>query len=423
MNPSDLKIGYIVKMYPRLSETFILNEILELERRGVEIAIFSARRPNEGRFHPQVSNVKASVFYLDELEPKKWPSWLGDVWPVLSSHRARFWPLVENALVARESGLLDLLLSSAWLGAKAEEMGLSHLHAHFGSLSSTYPYFAHLITGIPFSFTAHARDIYFYDMQQHYLRDKLFAAKFVVTVTDYNRRYLMEENPGLNDDKINVIYNGIDASQFKCDGRQIRDSNHILGVGRLVPKKGFNNLLDACRLLKDRNVSFRCSIVGDGQEAELLRQQTRDLDLDDQVSFLGARNQQEIMELMQQATLLCLPCTVDVTGDRDALPTVILEAMACGLPVISTDISGIPEIIDSGIDGSLVKPDDPLDLSQEIEDLLSSDDKRARFVREGLKKVRSRFDLSTNVDSLLKLFLGSSIEIPSSVPAAGSESD
>ncbi len=404
-NPANLKIGYIVKMFPRLSETFILNEILELERRGVEIVIFSIKKPNEGQFHPQLSRLKAKVLYLEGLDIKRWSSWLGAVWQFLLPHRERFWQLLEKALVKKEHNEMELLLLSAWVAAKAEEFGLSHLHAHFASLPSTVAYFSNLITQIPFSFTAHAKDIYVYDMEEHLLREKLFAARFVVTVTDYNRAYLVENAPGLKSDAIKVIYNGVDIERLNPDGRQDRKPNHILAVGRLVPKKGFGNLLDACRLLKDRGISFHCLIAGDGHEAEQLHRRQQELDLVNEVEFLGPKRQNEIIKLMHKSTILCLPCTIDADGNRDALPTVILEAMACGLPVVSTNLSGIPEMIDSGIDGSLVEPDDPVSLSDQLARLLSSEKLRKKLADGGLKKVASKFNLKTNVGSLLNLYL------------------
>lgn len=404
-NPANLKIGYIVKMFPRLSETFILNEILELERRGAEIVIFSVKKPNEGQFHPQLSNVKARVLYLEGLDIKKWISWLGEVWPFLAPHRQRFWPLLEKALVKKDNNLMGLVLMSAWVAAKAEESALSHLHAHFASLPSTVAHFSHKITQIPFSFTAHAKDIYVYDMDEHFLKEKLFAAQFTVTVTDYNRRYLMENAPGLDPDAIRVIHNGVDIEFFKPDEHQHREPDQILAVGRLVPKKGFGNLLDACRLLKNRKISFHCLIAGDGQEAEQLRRKQHELDLTDEVEFVGAKRQDEIVELMHKSTILCLPCTIDADGNRDALPTVILEAMACGLPVVSTNLSGIPEMIDSGVDGLLVEPDDPVSLSEQIIQLLSSEKLRTKLADGGLKKVASKFSLKTNVGSLFGLFL------------------
>ena len=401
-----LRIGYIVKMYPRLSETFIVNEILELERRGVEIVIFSLKKPTEGKFHPQLSKVKAKVFYLESLDPKKWGVWIGDNWQYVSSHKQQLWSQIENALTVKDNQRIERLFQAAWLGAKAKELELSHLHAHFASIPSTTAYFAHLITGIPFSFTAHAKDIFVYNMEYHHLREKLHAAKFIVTVTNYNYRFLTEKAPEINGDKIKVIYNGVNIELLKPDDNNSRKSDLIIGVGRLVPKKGFAILLDACKMLKDRQVKFRCVIAGDGSEADNLFQKTRELGLTDEVTFLGPQRQDEVLDLMHQATVLCQPCTVADDGNQDALPTVLLEAMACGIPSISTNISGIPEIIDSDIDGILVEPDNPAILSEQLERLLKSQKLQQKLADGGLRKSAEKFDIKKNVTKLLNLYSG-----------------
>jgi glycosyltransferase involved in cell wall biosynthesis len=416
MNSSDnrIKIAYVVKMFPRLSETFILNEMLELERQGADITIFSLKKPNEGKFHSQLSNLKAPVFYLEDFDTKKWASWLGEVWPGLSPLKDNLWDLMDRALAETDSLGMDYVLWSAWIAARINQLGIAHVHAHFASVPSTLAYFAAGIASVPFSFTAHAKDIYVYDMQEHYLEEKLLKAKFVVTVTEYNRNYLLENNPALEPDKIRVIYNGVALDNAKSEGEAERESGLILGAGRLVPKKGFDTLLEACRLLKQRNLKFRCLIAGDGSDAELLSAKQRELDLAGEVEFSGPKTQDEILSLMRRATLLCLPCRIAGDGNRDALPTVILEALAQGLPVISTNISGIPEIIDSGTDGILVDPDNPAALADEIGRLLTSPDLRRRFSESGRLKAKNLFDISKNVAKLKKLLLAdANKEIPS----------
>lgn len=412
LNKVSSKIGYVVKMFPRLSETFILNEILELERQGIEVVIFSLKKPNEGKFHPQLSDLKARVFYLDDLDTKKWVSWLGKIWPQLAPNRDEFWSLFDKALSTKDAKMMEYVLWSAWVGAKAIELGVGHFHAHFASLPSTIAYFSGRLSSIPFSFTAHAKDIYVYDMEEHLLREKLHKAEFVVTVTNYNREYLLGHNPDLDKDTIKVIYNGVMIDKLKPPHDIKREHNVILGVGRLVPKKGFDSLLNACRLLKDNGASFKCLIAGDGSEAENLYSLQKKLELDDTVEFLGPKTQDEIINLMYKATLMCLPCTVAEDGNQDALPTVLLEALACGLPVISTNISGIPEIIDSNVNGILVGPDNPNDLFIEISRLLSSEKLRIGFANAGYKKAIEFFDITKNVGELRTLFVRSANNEP-----------
>ncbi len=404
---SSLKIGYVVKMFPRLSETFILNEILELESRGVEVVIFSLKKPNEGRFHPQLAKLKANVIYLDDLDVKKWANWIEAEWPVLSPNSRELWQLLNEAFDHNDIRRIDWIWGSAWLAAQAHKLGLAHLHAHFATLPSTYAYLAHRISGIPFSFTAHAKDIFVYDTEEHFLREKADAAGFVVTVTNFNLRYLQEKLPSVDKRKIRVIYNGIDVEFFGQNGSKRRVPNLILTVGRLVAKKGFNILLEALSLLKKRGVHYRCLIVGDGNEINNLQIQRQNLRLEQEVIFAGPKNLDEVAALMHESSIFCLPCVIAADNNVDALPTVLLEALASGLPSISTVVSGIPEIIDSGVDGILVEPGDAEALAREMESLLASEELRERFSKNGLKKAAERFNLHKNVDTLLQAYLES----------------
>jgi glycosyltransferase involved in cell wall biosynthesis len=411
---APLKIGYVVKMFPRLSETFILNEMLQLERFGAEITIFSIKKPNEGQFHKRVSELKAKTIYLEDLDPRKWVTWLGKTWDELGSCKQQVFEMLSGALLCQDSERVEQITMAAWLAAHARRLGLNHLHAHFASLPSTLAFMAHEVSGIPFSFTAHAKDIFVYGMEEHRLREKLTAAGFVVTVTEYNRRYLIDNVPDLNRERITVIHNGVDLEQFKPDKSLMRDNNLIIGVGRLVPKKGFGDLLGACAYLKESGVSFRCEIIGDGPEGEALMAKRQALGLEKDVAFLGPRKQDEVLAKMREATVLALPCTIADDGNQDALPTVILEALACGLPVVSTAVSGIPEIIDSGDDGILVEPRDQLALGKEIERVLKSPALQIQFSFRGREKAVRKFDLRQNAGALYKLMHDSlSVDIDS----------
>jgi glycosyltransferase involved in cell wall biosynthesis len=397
------KIGYVAKMYPRLSETFILNEMLELERQGTELSVFSIKKPNEGRFHPQTSDLKAEVYYLEDLESKKWVKWLNEIWPYLEPYKDNFFRMFETVLLKRDYNEMELFQQSVWAAGKAVELGINHIHAHFGSMPSTVAYYIKEITGISFSFTAHAKDIFVYNMEEHHLRTKLFAADFTITVTNYNKNFLLEENPGLDSDKIKVLYNGTKIDFISPVPPEKRDKNTILSVGRLVPKKGFDTLIEACSILKNNGSNFKCLISGDGAEFENLNTQISKSELSDHVELLGAKTQDQVLKLMQTATLLCLPCRITGDGNRDALPTVLLEGLASGLPMISTNISGIPEIIESGNTGILVEPDDPIDLAKQIGKLLKSSELQTKFSIDGRKRAEKLFDIKANAGTLLKM--------------------
>ena len=399
-----LKVGYFVKMYPRLSETFIVNEILELERRGVEIVIFSLKKPNEGRFHPQVSQVKASVVYLDSRDLKAgWPL-LHKCWPTLAPHKSRLWELFEELLAQDKTFSFELFFAAVSASAMVLDLGLDHLHGHFASTPSTVAYYASRITGVGYSFTAHAKGIFRNTIDAGLLEEKIKAARFVSTVTQFNKRHILSKFPSVPPDKISLVYNGIDLGLFRFDGDSPREAGLILAVGRLVPKKGFADLIVACSILKQKGVPFRCVIIGDGEQHNTLESLIQEFDLAESIVLLGPRTQSEVREYLERASVFALPCTLDSDGNMDALPTVLLEALASGCPIVSTTISGVPEIVDTGIDGLLVTPGDPTAMAGGIEMVLTNPALAARLALQGRQKAERKFDLKKNAAILENLF-------------------
>lgn len=402
---SPLRIGYVVRMFPRFSETFVLQEILELERQGVDVTIFSLNKPNEGRFHPALSRLRAPVIYLDDREAKKWWSWLPDEWSALGADRTRLWQLLDEIAQRRDGGEIDNLFFGALLGARSRALGLDALHAHFATVSCSLAYYAHRITGIAYSFTAHAKDIFINSIDRDSLTAKINAARFVVTVTEYNRRFLIEQHPAADASRIRVLHNGVDLDFFSPDGSSPKlMPPTIAAVGRLVAKKGFADLIRACSILKSQGLTFRCVIVGQGREEMLLRALAMELGVDDAIELCGARHQEDVRDLLRSASVLCLPCRRDVDGNQDALPTVLLEAMAVGTPVVSTRLSGVPEIIDSGRDGILVEPETPVQLADALRRILSDSALADNLSGAGRRKAEDRFDIRRNVNTLRRWF-------------------
>ncbi len=413
-----LRVGYVLKMFPRLSETFVLNEILELERRGVELTVFSLRKPDEGRFHPQLSCLRAPVVYLEDVASSKGLAALARSWPAVRPHRDRAWEVLERAFSQADGQALELLLASAVVAGTAAERRLQHLHAHFASAPATVAYFASRLSGLGFSFTAHAKDIYLNTVDPDFLREKLAAARFVVTVSEFNRHHLLSRFKGLDPEAIRVVYNGIDLDFFTFEA-ETREKELILSVGRLVPKKGFDVLLRACAILRSHRVPFRCAIVGDGPERGRLEALIRELRLTDAVEFLGARTQAEVLAGLKRATVLALACVEDKDGNRDALPTVLLEALAAGCPIVSTTLTGIPEIVASGRDGLLVPPGDATALADGLTSVLSSPSVTAEWARRGRRKAEERFDLKKSAAALEKCFRGGRpADVPITQPLA-----
>jgi len=403
VNPTP-KIGYVLKRFPRLSETFILNELLELERIGTPLEIYSlidvAKEESERPRHKLVEELKSEVTYLPPRQPlKKWHVRQGTLSDGEFSKR-----VLKDICGGEVPPESILSLQAAVVGCLARAQGVAHLHAHFASDAASVAMLAGRLTGLPFSFTAHAKDIFHESVDLDLLRQKISEARFVTTVSDFNRRHLIELAGEAAAEKIIRLYNGIDLDRFQPAAPGGRESNLILAVGRLQEKKGFAHLITACRQLLDQGTEIRCAIVGDGPREEALAQQIRKLGLEDHVKLTGPQPQEELMDLFRRATVFVLPCVIGESGDRDALPTVLLEAMASGLPVVSTQLVGIPEIVEDGKSGLLVSPGNPDELCRAVSDLLGNIGMREAMGRTGRARAERLFNLRETAPKLRRIF-------------------
>lgn len=418
----EAHIGYVLKGYPRTSETFITNEIYLLERAGLRLSIFSLIRLTGQKQHGVVSRIQAPVTYLPETTPSAETGlikWISLNWPnFAASHRELFrvkpaaylktllealWMSVKD----RNRGLIKEFLQAGFIALEVLESGrIRHLHAHFCHTSTTVAMLASSLAGVPFSFTAHAKDIYREDMNPgDLLSVKLRRAKFAVTCTKTNQEYLDRLRPP--ETPLYTIYHGLDLTMFAPATRPASklDPPLILAVGRMVEKKGFTYLVEACRLLKDRGYRFECRIIGGGDGyIEPVKRSIDELNLVETVTLHQAVTQEELRQIYERATVFALPCQVTGDGDRDGIPNVLVEAMAMELPVVSTNISGIPELIEHRRNGLLVPQKDTAALAEAIGELLDSAELRMEFGRAGRKKVCQSFDARRNIEELKRLF-------------------
>ncbi|MDZ7291895.1 MAG: glycosyltransferase [candidate division KSB1 bacterium] len=407
MTPSREKIfGFILKGYPRLSETFIVNEILLLEELGYKLHIFALRNPGESKVHDHVRRVQAKVTYIPDYF---WPFFFAfmntNIRLFLNRPRVywpAFWFALTRSVRQRSSSTIKRFVQAAYLVQKhLAETGVSHFHAHFSHGPTTVAYFAAWLTGLHYSFSAHAKDIY---LQEHeFLREKIRRAKFAVTCTEYNRKHMLEIAG--HDAPVYRVYHGNDLQLFKA-APSTRSNDRcpvILSVGRFVPKKGFPVLMQALQKIKQQGLSFRAFIVGGGPlQSELEKLQT-DLGLSDCVVLLSQMSQTELLAYYRQADVFALACEVQNDGDRDGIPNVLVEAMAMGIPVVSTSISGIPELIENGVNGLLVAEKDPSALAEAIATLLRQPELAQRLGRAGRAKVERDFDARRNVEKIGEL--------------------
>lgn len=430
---NNVHIAYILKGYPRTSETFITNEIRLLEKMGVGLSIFSVKKLEGQQNHAMVKDIKAPVTYLPQADPlseARFSRWVIDNVPKFSDSHARLFrkrPLAylkvfleclvmsvqyRNSVfdLPREVFFKEFLQAGFIANALIESGQIQHLHAHFCHGSTTIALFASTMSGIPFSFTAHAKDIYLKELNPgNLLQKKMQQAEFLVTCTGANEEHLKKLAP--KGTKIHKIYHGLDTQLFANSVQEMPKRNGtempiVLSVGRLVEKKGFDYLINACSLLKERGRHFKCQIVGGGDGyAETLSNLIKALGLEDTISLLGAVTQEELREIYQQATLFALPCLVVDNGDRDGIPNVLVEAMAMHVPVISTDISGIPELIEDNINGLLVPEKNAVAMADAIERLLLSPELRQQLGNAGRTRVCKDFDSQVTTLDLKDLFM------------------
>ena len=403
---APLRVGYVLKMFPRLSETFVLSEILGLQDAGVEVSVLSLRLADEGRFHADLAQVRASVDYLPQfgsgptVEAFRAVAGLG---PGALGGLQRALAFVGRLPAERQAGVL---VQSLHLARQVEERKLDHLHAHFMTVAAHTAYVAHLLTGVPFSVTAHAKDIYRVGVSPAIFREVAGAATAVVTVCEANRRYILDHLLAGSVARVVRIYNGVDVESLPPPASR-RDPALVLGVGRLVEKKGFDVLLDACAILVERGLPVSCLVLGDGEERAALEARRSALGLQDRVRFAGAVSKDEVLGCMTRSRLLALPCVTGADGNRDALPTVLIEALALGLPAVSTAVAGVPEIVDHGVNGLLVAEADPVALADAIASLMLDDGRWSQVAAAGPAKVAARFDRRRTIPQLLSVFTGS----------------
>ncbi|MBE8997889.1 glycosyltransferase family 4 protein [Nostoc sp. LEGE 12447] len=403
----SIRIGYILKRYPRYSETFVVNEISAHEAAGLDIEIFALRPPCDTHFQNIISQVRASVNYIRKPIQGRISESLNSLTPTAASY---FWaelqevskviPNFWSKLAFAQGEEDNTVYQAAWLGREARLKGITHLHAHFGSVATSVARLASHFTGIPYTFTAHAKDIFHESVELEDMQRKLKDAATVVTVSDYNLNYLQKIYGAK---RVQRIYNGLDLRQLQYSSPVDRPPL-ILSVGRLIEKKGLSILIDACAILKRINCDFQCQIVGTGSLEPVLQQKIQDLGLQSTVEIVGPRPQNDVFQLMQQAAVFAAPYIIGQDGNRDGLPTVLLEAMALGTPCVSTDVTGIPELVRDRQTGLIVPQHNAEQLAIALQQLLSNPALRVKLSSQARQLIESEFDIHRNSAALRAIF-------------------
>ncbi len=381
------RVGYVVKRYPRFSETFIVNEIMAHEAAGLDIEIFSIRPCNDTHFQDTISKVRAPHTLIESARPKA---------DVLLSRIRQASRTISNGcdlgklLVEEEQTDATTLFQALELAEAVRARHIDHLHAHFATLPAAVTRLASRISGVPYTLTAHAKDIFHESVEPADLSAKLRDASAVVTVSEFNVQHLIAEH-GVHPEHVFRVYNGLPLEQFVFESAAERPRT-ILAVGRLVAKKGFDDLIRACGILRDHQVDFQCQIVGGGANRDQLETLVRDLNLDDHVILTGPIPQARLKNMIRCSAVFAAPCVVSEDGDRDGLPTVLLESMALGTPCVATPVTGIPEIIEPGETGWLVSQRNPAALAESLMDALNNSAKANSFAVAARKVIEREFD-------------------------------
>lgn len=399
-----MKIGYVVKRYPRFSETFIVSEILAHEAAGADVRIYALRPSYDTHFQNMLSRVRAPVTYLTVENMRMTEFWLH-----VTAAAAEF-PAAAQMLLPGAGETPAEVCQAIALARDARRAGVEHLHAHFATSATTVARLASRLSAIPYTFTAHAKDIYHESVDACGFDRKLEYAACCVTVSDFNRTFIEQRYAGMPAPIVR-IYNGLHLEDFPYSRPRDR-ARTIVAVGRLVEKKGFADLVDACAVLHDSGERFTCRIVGTGPLEAALRARIEERGLGASVALAGPLPQEDVIREMQGAAALAVPCVVGGDGDRDGLPTVMLEAMALGTPVVGTSVTGIPEAVLDGQTGLLVPEHDPQALALALARLLHDAPLRVRLADAARRHIETAFDIRRNAAALRDVFAHSAQALP-----------
>ncbi len=386
-------LAYVFERFPKFSQTFCYREIVELSRQSIQPAIFSLRRPD---FGPETTWDPAIISTVHQLPE-------GDAFARLANEAATSLPKPMRRTLHEWRGKPDSLRlhQATYIGTHLQKLGVRHVHTHFAGMAARTAFWIKKFFGIDYSVTVHANDIFVPANFEIGLSKILSAASAVIAVSDFAANQLRERLPE-NAGRVHRIYNGIDCAQFKPS--QFEPPPFILSIGRLISKKGFDALIDACALLRQRGHGFRCEIIGEGPLVGELQARIHRQDLREHVHLAGPKTQAEIAAHLSKATVLALPCRIDPDGAMDNLPTVVMEAMASALPVISTNIGGISEMVRDGETGLLVAQNDPAATADALSRLINDIELARSFGGRGRKRAEEIFSIEKNVRALRQIF-------------------
>ena len=389
-----------------IGSAWVANEISTVEKQGIPIVLHSLRKSNQEFFSSDWAR------RMDGATRAIYP--IGFFNGILSAllapllFRGRFFAALGNAILGKRESFRNRVAAFAhfwvacvWARALRADK-VSHIHSQWIHSGGTVGMYGAWLMGVPFSFTGHAADLY---RERVALEDKIRRAEFIVCISEFHRKFFL--GLGARPEQLQIVYCGIDVTHFSPKPvSELGDGvAHIVSSGRLVQKKGFLYLVEACRLLAARGIAFRCTIGGNGPQEADIRQRIAQHGLEQQVLLTGkALTQEELPGFLQSADIYALPCIWAKDGDVDGLPQMLMEAMACGVPAVSTDLVGIPDLIVNGKTGLLVKPNDAEELADALQDLIQHPHKGRAMAEAGRAIVLQKFEINQALKPLVALF-------------------
>jgi glycosyltransferase involved in cell wall biosynthesis len=397
------KIAYIFSQFPETHETFILREIIELNKNGIEPELFSLKKCKDEVIHPLAEEFLRKTHYSSLLSPKILYALFFFLWKKPINLFKLIVYLIQQNYTSFEFLIKSLAIVpiSLYYARLMRIKKISHIHAHWATIPTTSAVIISELLGIPLSFTAHAWDIF---LKNPMLEEKVQRAEFVATCTSYNKRYLDSLLGQRENDKIFLNYHGIDFDTLPEIRKDI-DDKLIFSIGRLCEQKGFPYLIEACSILRDKGHQFRCVIIGEGPDRNALTSQINELGLQECVFLEGMKPQSYIFEMFNKACMFVLPCVISKNGDRDGIPNVMIESLAMRTPVISTTVSGIPEIIINHVTGIAIEPRNSVQLAETIIKFINDPKEAEVYASNGRKLVEEKFDIKKNIRELVSIFI------------------
>src|SRR6266513_2416594 len=385
-------LAYVVERFPKFSQTFCYREVAELFRQGEKPAVFSLRSPDFGPEQSWDNEILKVVHVLPE----------GDEFAKAVDAELHKVPKPARKILREWRGRRDSLRlhQAVYIGVRLRELGVTRVHAHFAGMAARTAFWIREFFGITYSVTVHANDIFTPNDFEIGLDKILSSASAIIAVSNFGADYIREEfSEAAN--RVYRVYNGIDVEQFQP--AKFDQPPLILSIGRLISKKGFDILIDACAILRGEGLDFQCEIIGEGPVQRELQARIDQHQLADRVTLAGPKPQRAIISRLAEATILTLPCRVDPDGAMDNLPTVIMEAMAAALPVVTTDVGGVSEMVRDRETGLLVAQSDPAATADALSQLIGDVELAQSFGGKGRKREEEIFSIEKNVRALQEI--------------------